>query len=67
MGGICKLIIKAYADDSFSSEKGEFKSSVNPSNLRITNNVHYSSSQMMGGKSAGLRYNTSDPQELSFS
>ena len=67
MGGICKLIIKAYADDSFSSEKGEFKSSVNPSNLRITNNVNYSSSQMMGGKSAGLRYNTSDPQELSFS
>ena len=67
MGGICKLIIKAYADDSFSSEKGEFKSSVNPSNLRITNNVNYSSSQMMGGQSAGLRYNTSDPQELSFS
>ena len=67
MGGICKLIIKAYADDAFSSEKGEFKSSVNPSNLRITNNVNYSSSQMMGGKSAGLRYNTSDPQELSFS
>ncbi len=66
MSGISKLIIKAYGDDAFSSEKGEFAASINPANLKITSSLDYSISQAMGVNSLALRYNISPPRVLSF-
>jgi hypothetical protein len=66
MSGISKLIIKAYGDDAFSSEKGEFAASINPANLKINSSLDYSISQAMGVNSLALRYNISPPRLLSF-
>lgn len=66
MSGISKLIIKAYGDDAFSSEKGEFDASINPANLKITSSLDYMASQAMGGNSLALRYNVTPPRVLSF-
>ena len=37
--GICKLVIKAYDDNSYGSEKGEFVTTINPTNLKISNKI----------------------------
>jgi hypothetical protein len=66
MSGISKLIIKAYGDEGFSSEKGEFSASLNPANLKITSSLDYAVSQAMGANSLALRYNVSPPRVLSF-
>ena len=46
--GICKLVIKAYDDNSYSSEKGEFVTTINPTNLKISNKIIFLSSRMFG-------------------
>lgn len=63
---ISKLVIKAYSDEKFGAEKGEFSASINPANLKITSSVDYEKSQGMGSPSMALRYNVSPPKELSF-
>ena len=63
---ISKLVIKAYSDESFATEKGEFSASINPANLKIASSVEYEKSQGMGSPSMALRYNVSPPKELSF-
>ena len=65
--GICKLVIKAYDDNSYGSEKGEFVTTINPTNLKISNKIDYVDSQMMGNPTWALQYNKSQPRILSFS
>ena len=65
--GICKLVIKAYDDNSYGSEKGEFVTTINPTNLKISNKIDYVDSQMMGNPTWTLQYNKSQPRILSFS
>ena len=65
--GICKLTLKTYSDNTFSSEKGEFISTINPTNLRIYNNIVHSSFNTIGNNNYGIRFNSSQPRELSFS
>ena len=65
-GSISKLVIKAYADDQFSSCQGEFTASINPENLKISSSIDYAMSQGMGAPGMALRYNTSGPRVLSF-
>lgn len=66
MGGICRLLIKAYSDNSFTSEKGEYTSTINPTNLKISSNVSYSNFYSFGNNNL-LRYNHSEPRIMSFS
>jgi len=66
MSGISKLSIKAYSDDSFSMQKGEFSASINPKNLKISSSIDYATSQGMGSPSMALRYNVSPPRILTF-
>jgi hypothetical protein len=63
---ISKLVIKAYGDEKFNTEKGEFSASINPANLKITSSIEYEQSQGMGSPSMALRYNVSPPRKLSF-
>lgn len=63
---ISKLVIKAYSNESFTTQKGEFSASINPANLKITSSVDYERSQGMGSANMALRYNVSPPKELSF-
>ena len=65
--GICKLVIKAYDDNSYGSEKGEFVTTINPTNLKISNKIDYVDSQMMGNPTWALQYNKTQPRILSFS
>jgi hypothetical protein len=64
--GITKMVIKAYADDQFSSEKGEFTAFVNPENIKITSSIDYFIAQGLGVPNVALRYHTSPPSILSF-
>jgi len=63
---ISKLVIKAYSNESFTTQKSEFSASINPANLKITSSVDYERSQGMGSANMALRYNVSPPKELSF-
>ena len=66
MAGICKLLLKAYSDNSFTSEKGEFVTTINPTNLKISSNICYSNFYSSGNNNF-LRYNHSEPRVMSFS
>ncbi len=66
MSGISQLIIKAYSDEKFSSQKGEFTAAVNPEDLKITSGVDYHMSQGMGTSGAALKYHASLPRVLAF-
>ncbi|MEL6152945.1 MAG: hypothetical protein AAFQ78_02860, partial [Bacteroidota bacterium] len=65
-GGISKLIIKAYADEQFSSQKEEFEASINPEDITITSGVDYSVARSMGTAGGSLMYSTSVPRQLHF-
>ena len=62
-----KLTIKAYSDNSFSSEKGEFVSTINPSNLKIISDLIYGDNQLFHNNNWLLKYKKSQPRRLSFS
>ena len=64
--GICKLTIKTYSDDGFSTEKGEYVATINPSNLRITNDIDYNDSPLPFNNSWKLKYNSSLINRLKF-
>jgi len=65
-GAISKLLIKAYSDEKFSKEKGEFKSSINPEDLTINNNITYNIAKGLGYAGGSLKYSSSEPSILSF-
>ena len=62
-----KLTIKAYSDNSFSSEKGEFVSTINPSNLKIISDLLYGDNQLFHNNNWLLKYKKSQPRRLVFS
>lgn len=62
-----KLIIKAYSDNKFSTEKGEFTTEMNPSSIKISSNLSYSIANSLGSPSNNIKYNTSLPRILEFS
>ena len=61
-----KLTIKAYADEKFSSQQGEFTAAINPENLKITSGVDYHTAQGLGASSTALKYKASLPRVLTF-
>jgi hypothetical protein len=65
--GICKLTIKTYNDNTFSTEKGEFITTINPTNLRIYNDVIHSRFNTLGNNNFGIRFNSVQPRTMSFS
>ena len=65
--GICKLTIKTYEDNTFGSEKGEFITTINPTNLRIYNDVVHSRFNTLGNNNFGIRFNSIQPRTMSFS
>ena len=65
--GICKLTIKTYSDNTFSTEKGEFITTINPTNLRIYNDVIHSRFNTLGNNNFGIRFNSVQPKTMSFS
>jgi len=65
-GNSNKLSIKSYADDGFSTAKGEFTATINPNNIKISSEVDYHVAQGMGAAGVELKYNISPPRVLSF-
>ena len=65
--GICRLTLKTYSDNTFSTEEGEFISTINPSNLRIYNDVVHTSFNTLGNTNYGIRFNSIQPRVMSFS
>ena len=65
--GICKLTIKTYNDNTFSTEKGEFITTINPTNLRIYNDVIHSRFNTLGNNNFGIRFKSVQPRTMSFS
>ena len=63
---ICKLLLKAYTDNTFSSEKGEFTTTINPSNLKIYSSTNYSKISSIGNVNI-LNYKNVEPRIMSFS
>ncbi|MCG8340109.1 MAG: LysM peptidoglycan-binding domain-containing protein [Cytophagales bacterium] len=64
---INKLTIKAYKDEKFSSQQGEFTAAINPENLKITSGVDYHTAQGLGVSGTALKYKASLPRVLTFS
>lgn len=64
---ICRCTIKVYSDNTFSTEKGEYITMINPSNINITNDIEYNSSQLGYNTNWQLRYQSYVPRILSFS
>ena len=62
-----KLTIKTYSNEEFTAEKGEYVVTINPQNLRITNNIDYNSSRMPYNNNWNFKYNCTLPRQLSFS
>ena len=64
-GGISKLIIKSYADNTFASEMEHFEASINPEDIHIVRDIHYHVS-MTPGMPGMLYYSASAPRVLTF-
>ena len=65
-GAISQLTIKAYADDEFTTQKGEFETLINPPEYTIVSDVDYHIAQSMGIAGGALQYNTSAPRKLNL-
>ena len=63
---ICRFTIKVYSDNTFSTEKGEYITMINPSNINITNDIEYNNSQLGYNTNWQLRYQSYTPRVLSF-
>ena len=63
---ICRFTIKVYSDNTFSTEKGEYITMINPSNINITNDIEYNNSQLGYNTNWQLRYQSYTPRILSF-
>ena len=64
-GGISKLIIKSYADNTFASEMEHFEASINPEDIHIVRDINYNIAQPPGMPGM-LFYDASAPRLLTF-
>ena len=64
-GGISKLIIKSYADNTFASETEHFEASINPEDIHIVRDINYNIAQPPGMPGM-LFYDASAPRVLTF-
>ena len=64
-GGISKLSIKSYADNTFASETEHFEASINPEDIHIVRDINYHIA-WPPGMPGMLFYNASAPRLLTF-
>lgn len=61
-----KLILTAYKDEKFSSEKGTYAVPLNPQDISLNQEVTYSTDTPLGASGTNLKYRYHQPEVLAF-
>ena len=61
-----KLILTAYTDEKFSSEKGKYTVPLNPQDISLHQGINYSTDPPLGASGTSLKYRYHNPEILSF-